>query len=390
MRSWAGAWAALFLVAALARTAIADVSPAPTAPSAAPPVVAPPSAPPVAETSMSKPPTRWDWAVFPVVFYAPETSLGFSGSAAVFDDTPRPPGEQRRDDTAILGVQATLRKQYQVTLSITKFWDEARYQLTEDAAAVRYPNAFWGVGNDTPESANEPFTQSGAVSRVTFAGRLVEQLYLGAALSTGWYEVYGQMPGGGVDEYVRTSPATGGAVGVGPIFRRDTRDDALGAHHGSLTTFSSTFFPRALGGAYSYSFHEFDQRSQFSLGTRTVLAVEGYAGWAPGQVPLPELPGLGGSSRLRGYYQGRYRDHLYMMAQAEWRVRVVGRFSLAPFGGVGNVFSSPTAISLERPKAAGGLSVRFNLKKDRDLNVHLDVAKSPTSSGIYLNMGEAF
>jgi hypothetical protein len=78
------------------------------------------------------------------------------------------------------------------------------------------------------------------------------------------------------------------------------------------------------------------------------------------------------------------------MGQAEWRVRVVGRFSLAPFGGVGNVFSSPSAVSLEHPKAAGGLSVRFNLKKERDFNVHLDVAKSPTSSGLYLNMGEAF
>ena len=107
-------------------------------------------------------------------------------------------------------------------------------------------------------------------------------------------------------------------------------------------------------------------------------------------MPLAELPALGGASRLRGYFQGRYRDHVYLMAQAEWRVRIYERFGLAPFAGVGNVFPSVSAIALERIKYAGGLSLRFNLKKERDLNVHLDVAKSPISSGIYLNMGEAF
>jgi hypothetical protein len=78
------------------------------------------------------------------------------------------------------------------------------------------------------------------------------------------------------------------------------------------------------------------------------------------------------------------------MAQAEWRIRVVWRLSVAPFAGIGNVFSSPSAVSFERPKVAGGLSVRCRVKKDRELNIHVDVAKSPISSGVYLNMGEAF
>jgi Omp85 superfamily domain len=347
-------------------------------------------APSVAEEAATPPTPRWDYAVFPIVFYAPETSLGVAAGFALFDDTPRPANEQRRDDSITLALQATLRRQYAVSVSAVKFFDDARYQLTEDAAVVSYPNAYWGLGNDSPEAAQDPFTQSGAVSRVTFAGRVVEQLYLGAGLSTGWYDITGGAPDGTVDGYLQKSPASGAAIGFGPILRRDTRDDAMGAHRGSLSSFSATFFPAALGSIYHYTFYELDHRSHLALGSRTVLAMEAYAAYAPGQVPLAELPALGGGSRLRGYYQGRYRDHLYVMGQVECRVRVVGRFSLAPFGGVGNVFSSPSAVSLERPKVAGGLSVRFSLKKDRDLNVHLDVAKSPISSGIYLNMGEAF
>jgi len=366
-------------------------APAPATPAPPPSAAATASpAPPVAEKAVTPAAPRWDWAVFPIVFYAPETSLGFAAGAAIFDDTPRPAGEQRRDDSLAMAVQATLRRQYQVSLSAVKFWADARFQLTEDAALVRYPNAFWGLGDDTPEAARDAFTQSGAFSRVTFAGRLVEKLYLGAGLTTAWYDVAGGAPGGAVDAYLQAVPTSGAAFGVGPILRRDTRDDAMGAHRGSISSFAATFFPAALGSTYHFAFYELDHRSHFSLGARTVLAMEAYGAYAPGQVPLAELPALGGGSRLRGYYQGRYRDHLYVMGQLECRVRVVWRFSVAPFAGVGNVFPSLSALSLDRPKVAGGLSVRFNLKTERDLNVHVDVAKSPISSGVYFNMGEAF
>ena len=389
MRLGGGVCTALVVLGALATPTRAAEGP-PTAPPPAPDAAAP-GATPVAEKPAPAPPTaRWDWAVFPVVFYAPETSLALAVGLAVFEDTPKAPGEQRRDDSIAVAVQGTLRKQYQLSLSGVKFWQDARWQLTEDAAVVSYPNAYWGIGNATPEAAREPFTQSGVYSRVTVARVAFEQLYVGAGLTTAWYDITGNPAGGTVDDYLASSPKSGPAVGIGPILRRDTRDDALGAHRGSISSFAATFFPRALGSSYRYAFYELDHRSHFPLGSRSVLAMEAYGAWAPGQVPLAEMPALGGSARLRGYFNGRYRDHLYLMGQLEWRIRVYGRFSTAPFAGVGNVFSSPSAVSLDNPKYAGGLSLRFNLKKERDLNVHLDVAVSPDGWSPYLSMGEAF
>src|SRR5262249_49187150 len=151
--------------------------------------------------------------------------------------------------------------------------------------------------------------------------------------------------GGAVEAYGAAVPATGPAIGVGPVIRRDTRDDALGPHHGSLSSLSATFFPGFLGSTYHFQLYELDQRTYLSLGSRPVLAMEAYGLYAPGTVPIAELPALGGPSRLRGYFQGRFRDHLYLMAQAEARIRVYGRFSVAPFGGVGNVFASPSDAS---------------------------------------------
>jgi hypothetical protein len=386
MRLGGGGLAALLTLGILAPVARAEEA---QSPPASPPLT-PAPATPVAEKPAPAPTPRWDWAVFPVVFYAPETSLGFAGGAAIFEDTPVAPGAQRRDDSLAMAIQGTLRRQYQLTFSGVKFWDDAKVQVTEDVALVKYPNYYWGVGNDTPDSPNEKFTQSGVYSRVTVARVAFERLYVGAGVTTAWYDITGNDAGGAVDGYLQTSPRSGPAIGVGPVLRRDTRDDALGAHRGSISSFAATFFPRALGSSYRYAFYELDHRSHFGFGSRTVLATEIYGAWAPGQVPLAELPALGGGSRLRGYFGGRYRDHLYIMGQAELRVRVVGRLGVAPFAGVGNVFSSPSAISLENPKVAGGVQVRFNLKKERDLNVHLDIAVSPDGWAPYLSMGEAF
>ncbi len=392
-----GAWATAAVLTIFApRVRAADatfgapVEPAPPSIDPSPSPSPSPPRPDSATAQGSEPSVaRWDWAVFPVVFYAPETSLGIVMGAAIFDDRPRPADEPRRDDNVNLAVQLTLRKQVAVSLNVTKYFDDARYQLTEDAAIAHVPNFYWGLGNNTADSAEEPFTQSGVFSRITFATRIVEALYVGAGLSAGWYGVSGVDAGGDLETFLKSTPASGSLFGIGPVLRRDTRDDALGAHSGSLTSFAATFYPGGLG-AYEYSFYELDHRGHFSLGSRSVLAFELYGAYAPGHVPIIDMPALGGSSRMRGYFQGRYRDHLYVMGQAEWRVRVYGRFSLAPFAGVGNVFPTLAALSLQDPKVAGGLSVRFSLKKERDLNVHLDVAVSPSSSGIYFNLGEAF
>ena len=71
-------------------------------------VIAPPAPAPPAVKS------RWDYAVIPLVFYAPETSLGLAVGVALFDDTPTPIDRPRRDDNLTLVVQGTLRKQFTV------------------------------------------------------------------------------------------------------------------------------------------------------------------------------------------------------------------------------------------------------------------------------------
>jgi Omp85 superfamily domain len=372
-----------FLVFLSASRAAAEPVPPAAAEPVSPAAVVPAPISPV-------PPHRWDYAFIPVVFYAPETSLGLGGGFVVFNDTPTPPNIPRRDDSIAFLVEGTLRKQVIVNLSGVKFWDAARYQLTEDGALVRFPSYFWGVGNDTPESAKDVFNQDLASSRTSFGVRLAEEIYAGAGLAAGWYNLTGYAPVGSVASYVAEHPARGNVLGAGPFLRRDTRDDAMGPHRGSFSSLTATFYREGVGSSYSYAQFELLHRAFLPIGRWSVLALEAYGSYAPGDVPLGDLPALGGSARLRGYFQGRFRDHVYLAGQAEWRIRLAGRFSVAPFVAVGNVFPSLSAVSFDRTKYAGGGAIRFSLKKERDLNIHIDVAKSPISSGVYLNLGEAF
>ena len=346
------------------------------------PVVPAPAAPPASR--------RLDYAFLPIVFYAPETSLGLGGGFIVYDNAPVELGRPRRDDSIAVLLEGTFRKQFIVNLTGVKFWDDARYQLTEDGALVRFPNYFWGIGNDTPDSAKDGFTQRFAGSRTSFGVRLGEEIYAGLCVSAGLYDLDDYAAGGSVASYVATHPARGSTFGLGPFLRRDTRDDALGPHRGSFSSLTATVFRQGLGSTYSFAQLEATHKAFVPLGSWSVLGAEAYGLYTPGDVPLGELPALGGSSRLRGYFQGRYRDHLYLTGQVEWRIHVAGRFSVAPFAAVGNVFAGFGAVSAGGTKYAGGGAVRFSLKKDRELNVHIDAALSPTSSGVYLNLGEAF
>ena len=60
----------------------------------------------------------------------------------------------------------------------------------------------------------------------------------------------------------------------------------------------------------------------------------------PDGTPWPMLARLGGSQRMRGYYQGRYTDNDMITLQIELRQRIWRRIGCAVWGGAGNVFPS--------------------------------------------------
>jgi hypothetical protein len=331
----------------------------------------------------------WGWVLLPVPFYTAKTSVGLAAALVIFEDDTKPTDRPRRDDQLKIVLQATVRKQVSLNSDGVLYRRDGFLRATGETWLIRFPNYFWGVGNDTPSSAKDSYTQELAQARAGLSARFWPDIYVGATMTVGLYRTGDVQPGGAVAEYLMTHPSSGWLVGAGVFARRDTRDDTLGTHRGSLTSLAVTTFRNAFGSDFVYTMWELDQRTFYTLNERSVLALQAWVEYAPGAPPLDELPPLGGSSRMRGYYDGRYRDNLYLTTQAELRVRVWQRLSLVPFGSVGNVYPDIWSISPYHTKVAAGLGVRYGLASDRDLNARLDVAIAPGSFAFYLTLGEA-
>jgi len=352
---------------------------------AAEPAAAP--APPTAQVPAA-PPRSWDYAVLPLVYYQPETSFGAAGQV-VLVRTASSGGAEGRHDTLSASVTASWRRQFAVALSGSKFWNADRDRVGVDVLAERFPNSFWGLGSDTPASALDHYTPILGGTQINYAHRVLERIFAGVITTAGYYRVQSFEPGGAVADFLATRRREGWLVGVGPTLGRDSRDDSNFPRAGSLTTLRFTAYRPAWLSQYRFVDLSLDQRTFVGLPLRSVLALQAFGEVIVGEPPIELLPALGGPGLLRGYFQGRYRDKVYLAAQAEWRVPLFWRFGAALFGAAGDVFPDLGHVAADRTKVAGGLGLRLDVGRSNPINIRLDGAVAPGSTGIYLVIGEA-
>lgn len=336
------------------------------------------------------PPARaWDVAGLPLVYYQPETSLGLGAQLVLVRSASSGEAAQDRHDTISLLATATRRRQYGLSVSIQNFWNQDRDRSRLDLVAQRFPNTFWGLGNSTPERAADAYTPILVGGQLALGHRVFEQVFAGLTVVSGYDKIETFAPGGAVADYLTTRPRQGWLVGIGPTLSRDTRDDSNFPRAGSTSSLSLTAYRRGWLSDYQFVEIEADHRAYFGLPWTSVLVVQGWAQDVIGEPPIELLPALGGPERLRGYFQGRYRDKVYAMAQIEWRVPLFWRIGGALFAAGGDVFPDLGHLAEARLKAAGGGGLRVNVGQTQRVNIRVDGAVAPGSTGLYLTIGEA-
>ena len=70
---------------------------------------------------------------------------------------------------------------------------------------------------------------------------------------------------------------------------------------------------------YNFSRYRFDYRYFQPFGKKMALASQLFGDFMQGNVPFFQMTGIGGPKRMRGYIDGRFRDHQLLLAQTEWR-----------------------------------------------------------------------
>ncbi|KAA9327267.1 BamA/TamA family outer membrane protein [Hymenobacter busanensis] len=335
----------------------------------------------------------------PVVYYTPETRLAFGAAATATLRFRRDAGDSTaRPSQLTFGVAYTQNRQLLVYLPFQLFYDHNRYYAYGEAGYYRYSYYFFGVGERAVSKelygVNFPRIRVNAFRRIVPSWQR-GKLYAGLRYQYEDYDVThvvpdgelasGQVPGG------RGSRLTGGGLGL--FF--DARDRVFFPTRGVVADVAYLHRNRAAGAGAAGKTTRFsrlsaDVSSYHRLTPRTILALNYFVSYTAGTAPFNALSLLGGTKRLRGYYEGRYRDQNAAVLQSELRLPVYKRLGAVVFGGVGVLGNEREVLRLDAPKAAYGAGLRFTVNRRDHLNLRLDYGWGRQSSGLYITIGEAF
>jgi outer membrane protein assembly factor BamA len=185
--------------------------------------------------------------------------------------------------------------------------------------------------------------------------------------------------------------AGGTLAGAGLSVVRDTRDHVVSSTRGSYAAMTVRRVGAPFPGDFDFNRATLDLRLFRPLGRGQVLGVQAYGRSAVGDVPFQSLPVLGGQRIMRGVFEGRYRDHHLVAAQAEYRLHVWRRLGLVGFAAAGQVAPRLDGLALSELHYTAGYGLRFLLNAQEGMNLRLDFGYGGGgASGVYITAGEAF
>lgn len=325
----------------------------------------------------------------PLVFFTPETSWGF-GAAAVYSFNFAADSIGSRPSQLQLGFAYTLRDQILAYLPFQLFVRNDRYKFYGELGYYRYVYEFYGIGNESLLDKGELFNVSFPRVRLNALQQVKPNLFLGIRY---WLDDYNitELEAGGRLENNNTPGAEGSFLsGLGLIANFDSRDRIFfptKGHFAELVLFNNS---AAFGSDFNYTKLIFDASTFRALSNKHILAANFYAELTAGDPPFNQLSLLGGSKRMRGYFEGRYRDKQYLAFQLEYRMPLFWRFGLTFFGGYGLVGEDFAAFQASNLLYSIGAGLRFELDRERKVNIRFDAGYGKNSSGMYITVAEAF
>lgn len=338
----------------------------------------------------TKPPRKLSFVALPLVYYSPETRLaGGVGGLMAF----RPAGARPENRPTSVFFSAIYTQNEQSTWQVKPeaYWKGEDWMAAGNFELSRFPNKFFGLGNDTPDSTEEKYTPRQIALEVQVQRRILpgKKVYAGLIWAFDRYrfqefEAGGLLAGGGIPGH------SGGVVtGAGLIAKSDSRDNLFFPGRGHYWQFSAVFYGPWAGGDYKFSKFKADLRSYVPVFAAPVLALQVQLEATAGAVPFMAMPKLGGDKMMRGFFGGRYRDKIFAGAQAEFRFPLGGKLSAGVFAGGGEVAGRWRGLSISGLRFSAGGGLRFRISKE-GTNVRVDAGFGKGVSSIYFTANEAF
>ncbi len=331
----------------------------------------------------------------PVIGYSPETKMMFGG---VLNYYFRESGSRSdsRPSTILPVFIYTQKKQIMTSLNFDLYWKNELYHLTGSIYYLKFPDLFYGIGNNMPDEAEEKYTPRNTGTELIFQKRISPGLYLGIQYKYEDRKIIKIEEEGMLSPNIIPGSRGGKTSQAGMLLNFDTRDNTYSPQSGKYFLFSALFSGDFTVSDYQNNNYNFDIRKYFSYkssifpNSSHVFAFQGYLNFITGAPSFNNLSLFGGETLMRGYYQGRYRDKNMAAFQLEYRSPIWKKMGFVSFAGFGDVSDKISNFRLGDLKHSIGFGFRYQLVAGEKMNIRFDYGIGRDTSGFYIGFGEAF
>lgn len=336
-----------------------------------------------------KSPNRFKVVALPVLFYTPDTKWGAGAGALSTFNFPTDSLGARRS-SATIGLVYTQLSQLLFYVPFQLFPKNQQWWIGGEIGYYRYVFNFFGTGNRQPIDYIEKYDATFPRIRLNISRKVAPGFYAGLRYAYDDFNITRKDPDG-ILVLNNISGSNGGRIsGIGAGINLDTRNNLFFPSKGRLVDASVYAEGRNTGSQFVYQRFSIDAAQYWSIGKRGVLALNGVGIFSFGDVPFHQMPVIGGTRRMRGYFEGKYRDKHLLLVQAEFRQPLFWRLGVVGFGGLGMVGPTFKQLALQNTRFNLGGGLRFTIDKAQKINIRVDYGFGQQSKGFYLTFGEAF
>lgn len=281
---------------------------------------------------------------------------------------------------------------YKIGVEGSNIFKGDRNRLLYNVNFASQPTDFWGLGYDAAmHNPKTSYIANKYQVEVKYLHRLFKNTYIGAKTNFDYIYCGKKMK---TPAYLEGQKNHYSATGLSVLLEYDSRDFIPNPSRGLYVSFQEMIRPKAMGSIGSTTWTTKATIDYYhKLWKGAILALDLYGEFNSRTTPWVFYAQMGGSQRMRGYYEGRFTDLSVIMFQAELRQKIWRRIGMTAWGGAGNVFSSFSRFDWGHTMPNYGVGLRWEFKNR--VNIRADYgmggrANGKLISGFLFSINEAF
>jgi len=332
------------------------------------------------------------YAPIPFAGYSTETSTvfgitkynGFKIKSDVLPDSLIQPS------SVLLYGYYTMNKQYKIYANIDLMHGDNKYNSKFEFLILDYPSLYFGIGNASHEEDELLVDFKNIMFSPSFDYNFYKKMYIGIKYTYNNYLKVEPVELDSLIDIKQWKANEGVQSAIGFRFFREKRDNRIRAKKGSYVFVSYDIYSKFLGSEFAYQSFLLDARKYMTPIPQLTIAGQFYTEIKNGDVPIQSMAVLGGTERMRGIYENRYRDKTVAMGQIELRFPIIWIISGTTFAGTGQVAPTYGKFQMDAFKFGYGVGLRLLIDEKTNSVLRFDLSFRDGGHSIFVGFNEAF